>query len=498
MRSVSLHTKRFILYCYFLILLSGMMGGGGGVVPPVLLDEARVPRFYRDAIAACGATQQHMLPHTALVYNLMVTSGLPRPVLSYIWSAVNRTLPGQLTRPEFFSCLALIALAQKGESLAALSTMSSLPIPFLQSVQVPLAQPLAAPMVNVAKPAAAQPKEQRQSSSFIPTSLLMGRRNNVKKKEVDLIGEALPPPDKSPSKEEGGLPSPILPPPIPGWSSFALRSLLGPSAKLVFLGPSKSGHHGQTAVANLGTNGFIAKANSTMNDLCSIDWSSLAQRQAATASRDLGSPTTGSSKSDEDGESFVLLLCLFASLTGFILGYIFGLPSVSTASNFSMACSTASEINGSMACSTASEINGSAKVSHAMSAELLECWEKVIAAATEIFKTADRLLCSANDDSCLNHLYFVVCRVERSAKSELPKGCREEIDYCTRIWKRLANFLEDPEEEDRTDTAEKPCAICCQPVSRAVYFGGQTYHSECANLWVNDVNSLLPNMHLVS
>ncbi|PIO67600.1 hypothetical protein TELCIR_10639, partial [Teladorsagia circumcincta] len=43
-----------------------MMGGGGGVVPPVLLDEARVPRFYRDAIAACGATQQNMLPHTAL------------------------------------------------------------------------------------------------------------------------------------------------------------------------------------------------------------------------------------------------------------------------------------------------------------------------------------------------------------------------------------------------------------------------------------------------
>ncbi|VDL79772.1 unnamed protein product [Nippostrongylus brasiliensis] len=91
---------------------AGMMSGGGGVVPPVLLDEARVPRFYRDAIAACGATQQNMLPHTALVYNLMVTSGLPRSVLSYIWSAVNRTLPGQLTRPEFFSCLALIALAQ--------------------------------------------------------------------------------------------------------------------------------------------------------------------------------------------------------------------------------------------------------------------------------------------------------------------------------------------------------------------------------------------------
>ncbi|KAK6023774.1 hypothetical protein OSTOST_10430 [Ostertagia ostertagi] len=472
---------------------TGMMSGGGGVVPPVLLDEARVPRFYRDAIAACGATQQNMLPHTALVYNLMVTSGLPRPVLSYIWSAVNRTLPGQLTRPEFFSCLALIALAQKGESLAALSTMSSLPIPFLQSVQVPLNQPLAAPVVNVAKPTAPPPKEQRQGSSFIPTSLLMGRRSHAKKKEVDLMGEALPQTTKSAGQDEGGMTSPVLPPPIPG--------------------PSKSGHQSHVTTNSV-TNGFNANSNSAMNDLCSIDWSSMAPTQAATASRDLNSPTTGSSRSDED---------------------------VSTASSFSMACSTASEINGC------------AQVTHAISTELLECWEKVIGAATEIFKTADRLLASANDDvpkssvfcrvpgrtisevgatkrcreeidyctriwkrlvdfiedpeeedragtaeKCLNHLYFVVCRVERSAKLELPKGCREEIDYCTRIWKRLVDFIEDPEEEDRAGTAEKPCAICCQPVSRAVYFGGQTYHSECANLWVNDVNSLLPNMHLVS
>ncbi|VDO82043.1 unnamed protein product [Haemonchus placei] len=308
-----------------------MMGGGGGVVPPVLLDEARVPRFYRDAIAACGATQQNMLPHTALVYNLMVTSGLPRPVLSYIWSAVNRTLPGQLTRPEFFSCLALIALAQKGESLAALSTMSSLPIPFLQSVQVPVAPSLAAPVVNVLSTFGNF--YQRQTSSFIPTSLLMGKRSNAKKKDMDLIGEALPPTTKLPGKDEAGS---VLP---------------------------------------------------------------------------------------------------------------------------------------------------------SMSGELGDVLERTFVAVDRLHTVYCR---------CLNHLYFVVCRVERSAKSELPKGCREEIDYCTRIWKRLVSFIENPEEEDRDGAVGKPCAICCQPVSRAVHFGGQTYHSECANLWVNDVNSLLPNMHLVS
>lgn len=85
---------------------------GGGVIPPVLLEESRVPRFYKDAIASCGAAHLSQLPNTACVYNLMVASGLPRSMLSYIWTIVNRTLPGQLTRQEFYSCLALIALAQ--------------------------------------------------------------------------------------------------------------------------------------------------------------------------------------------------------------------------------------------------------------------------------------------------------------------------------------------------------------------------------------------------
>lgn len=84
----------------------------GGVLPPSLLQENRVPRFYKEAIAKCGAPNQSQLPNTALVYNLMVTSCLPRAVLGNIWSLVNRTMPGQLTRQEFFSCLALIALIQ--------------------------------------------------------------------------------------------------------------------------------------------------------------------------------------------------------------------------------------------------------------------------------------------------------------------------------------------------------------------------------------------------
>uniref|UniRef100_A0A7E4UX37 EH domain-containing protein n=1 Tax=Panagrellus redivivus TaxID=6233 RepID=A0A7E4UX37_PANRE len=108
-------------------------GASGGVVPPVLLEEKRVPKFYKDCIAQCGAHSTSQSPNTGLVYNLMVASQLPKDVLSDIWHMVSRTMPGQLTRPEFFSCLALIALAQKGESISALSGVTTLPIPHLQS-----------------------------------------------------------------------------------------------------------------------------------------------------------------------------------------------------------------------------------------------------------------------------------------------------------------------------------------------------------------------------
>ncbi|VDK35167.1 unnamed protein product [Anisakis simplex] len=100
-----------------------MNQGAGGIIPPILLEESRVPRFYKDAIARCGAPHSSQLPHTALVYNLMVTSRLPRPVLGNIWSLVNRTLPGQLTRQEFFSCLALIALAQVISLISAILSL---------------------------------------------------------------------------------------------------------------------------------------------------------------------------------------------------------------------------------------------------------------------------------------------------------------------------------------------------------------------------------------
>ncbi|VDM73001.1 unnamed protein product, partial [Strongylus vulgaris] len=147
-----------------------------------------------------------------------------------------------------------MALAQKGESLAALSTMPSLPIPFLQSVQIPPTQQLSSPIVNVAKPPTQvfnfityssslvrtpAAKEHRHSSLFIPTSLLLGRRNN-KKKEADLIGDVTPPPPSSSFKS------------LPSTPEDASQRNLGPSANNT---PSTSSQP------------------TALNDLCSIDWS---------------------------------------------------------------------------------------------------------------------------------------------------------------------------------------------------------------------------------
>ncbi|KAI1731822.1 synergin gamma [Ditylenchus destructor] len=119
-----------------LSLNTNRIASGSGIVPPTLLDEKRIPKFYQDAIAMCGAPNSNQYPNTAQVCKLMSLSQLPQSVLGNIWSLVNRTKPGQLTREEFYSCLALIALAQKGESLSALCDVTTLPIPFIQTFTV--------------------------------------------------------------------------------------------------------------------------------------------------------------------------------------------------------------------------------------------------------------------------------------------------------------------------------------------------------------------------
>lgn len=174
---------------------AGSLSMPGGVVPPLLLEEKRLPKLYIDAIILCGATTPSALPNTALVYKLMVTSSLPRSVLSYIWSAVNRSLPGQLTRSEFFSALALIALAQRGESLAALCSMGALPVPVLHSIpSTPSPSPsngletrmTTTPLTPSTPSIPTHSFTTNNQNGFIPTALLASGESGDKKEVMDI------------------------------------------------------------------------------------------------------------------------------------------------------------------------------------------------------------------------------------------------------------------------------------------------------------------------
>ncbi|CEF67178.1 EPS15 homology (EH) domain and EF-hand domain pair-containing protein [Strongyloides ratti] len=107
----------------------------GGILPPALLHESKVPKFYIEAIKCCGAFNKNQNPTISQVQSLMLTSQLPIEVLKKIWCFVNIKSSNHLTRQEFYSCLALIALVQKKMSISDLSTVTQLPIPFLQTFQ---------------------------------------------------------------------------------------------------------------------------------------------------------------------------------------------------------------------------------------------------------------------------------------------------------------------------------------------------------------------------
>lgn len=62
---------------------------------------------------AAGATASAVSPlNTALVYQLLLSSGLPQPVLAALWDQCSRTAPGVLLQHEFYQALALVAICQ--------------------------------------------------------------------------------------------------------------------------------------------------------------------------------------------------------------------------------------------------------------------------------------------------------------------------------------------------------------------------------------------------
>ncbi|XP_065290045.1 synergin gamma-like [Dermacentor albipictus] len=113
----------------------------------------------------------------------------------------------------------------------------------------------------------------------------------------------------------------------------------------------------------------------------------------------------------------------------------------------------------------------------------------------------------------LAEIYKVCQRIALSSRltglqcESLDKLCGEVQD----IWERLASYLENsclftlkvpPAEDSRwlpsAEESAKSCGVCLLHVdnpdiaSSKLSYSGREYHSPCANLWVNCVNSLLP------
>ncbi|XP_071110758.1 synergin gamma-like isoform X2 [Haliotis cracherodii] len=103
------------------------------------LPDDQLPPLYRQVMEA--ATVEGKL-ETDRVYPILMMSGLPREMLGLIWQMANKDTPGQLSKPELFAVLAIIALTQNNYTVASLDILLRCPqppVPFLgpQSVAMP-------------------------------------------------------------------------------------------------------------------------------------------------------------------------------------------------------------------------------------------------------------------------------------------------------------------------------------------------------------------------
>ncbi|KAK0417203.1 hypothetical protein QR680_012877 [Steinernema hermaphroditum] len=411
----------------------GIVGGHGGVLPPALLDEQRVPKFYQDAILSCGALSPSQLPNTTLVYNLMMTSSLSREQLGSIWSLVNRTRPGQLTRSEFFSCLALIALAQKGQSISALSNMKSLPIPHLQTCL---------------------PNGGSSTAAAVPVA----PQNCIASSIPDKIAVKTLPMQYSNSK---GKPK-----------SETTSKNTDKEASLINLSASVTSSNSTNGLNMRASTSAVPVTFSFSVDLVSIDFS------ATSVALESSTPTVPpDSRNDavEKKSSTPPVVDIYAAFK---------------------------EVSSSGAPSQESEEliawNKCLTEASRLVAESLKRWEENPAASMEV----------ASTEKGWNHLAAVheaVMMTARVASALKERGKKDPVvDRIFRDWDQIRKITDfhphGPTDSTATNDAhaeDRKCGICLESLcstSNSIEFIGRTYHPQCANFWINRIDSLLPQL----
>lgn len=101
-------------------------------------ESPLVPTQYKYLWSLVQATLD--VADTQKVSHLLLTSGLHIDVLGYIWNLANKTIPGQLTKQEFYIVLTLVSLAQTGCTFNNLGVLKLVPGPCIPVLQVDVLQ----------------------------------------------------------------------------------------------------------------------------------------------------------------------------------------------------------------------------------------------------------------------------------------------------------------------------------------------------------------------
>lgn len=105
-------------------------------MPPCFHANVDIPNIYPKIWNLVKADNSLEFCDRDKLYQVLLLSQLASNVLAQLWSFVNRTLPGQLTKNELFVMLALVALIQSNsiDPQKELYSTTAIPIPFFTSL----------------------------------------------------------------------------------------------------------------------------------------------------------------------------------------------------------------------------------------------------------------------------------------------------------------------------------------------------------------------------
>ncbi|XP_078537064.1 synergin gamma [Lissotriton helveticus] len=142
-----------------------------------LYNDSLVPDLYKRIL------ETTMTPtgiDTAILYPILLSSGLPRETLGQIWGLANRTTPGKLTKEELYTVLAMIAISQRGATAMnpdIINQLPAAPVPTLAGFTMTMQTPLHQQPLLSSGPATSKPFSAAQSAMGMNVTTACGSSN---------------------------------------------------------------------------------------------------------------------------------------------------------------------------------------------------------------------------------------------------------------------------------------------------------------------------------